>query len=57
MDIRGGKRGSRIGLSSFIDAVRAPHFESFELSVLLKSLLMTLEPHLVSSEASHMFDK
>jgi len=37
---------------------RGSPFESFELSfrmVVLKSLLITLQPHLISSEASHMF--
>jgi len=35
-------------------------FESFVLSfciVLLKSLLITQEPHSIGSEANHMFDK
>jgi len=40
--------------------VSGPPFESFALSfyiVLFKSLLITREPLLISSEANYMFDK
>jgi len=57
--IKGGERGDGLGPPSFRDAVRAS-FKSFALNfciVLLKSSSITLELHLISSEASHMFVK
>jgi len=52
----GGERGARLGPPPFRRCCEAP-FSSFALSFCIVLLWVTLEPRLISSEASHMIFK